>query len=136
LAPNEFIQMRQKFLKKERLCSRKKIEELFKSGNSFFVHPFKVVWKKQDDNPEEYSVQVVFAVPKRNIKKAVDRNKIKRRIREAYRKNKHLLKLEDEKMNCSLIFIFTGRDEISFKESETKIIQALNRLMTEYKREW
>jgi ribonuclease P protein component len=84
------VKVKQTFTKAERLCSIKVIESLFATGNIFYYSFFKVVWAV---SPTElpYPAQVAFSVSKRNIRLAVVRNLAKRRMREAYRKNKHLL---------------------------------------------
>jgi ribonuclease P protein component len=122
----------QNFSKKERLCSRKQIQEVFESGASFFIHPFKIIFQEAPEDAPS-AVQVLISVPKRNIRKAVMRNKIKRRIREAYRKNKsQLLSQLREGTKISIIFIFTAKEELPYQEIETKIIQALQRLPKQY----
>ena len=75
------------FKKEERLCSKKLLEKLFHNGSSFLLYPYRIVWLAEK-LPAEVPVQVVISVPKRRFKKAVDRNLIKRRIREIYRLNK------------------------------------------------
>lgn len=76
------------FPKHKRLCSKKLIERLFSEGSSFFAHPIKMVWL---DIPMEEklwhpdNVQILISVPKKLFKRAVDRNVIKRRIRESFR---------------------------------------------------
>jgi len=75
------------FKKEERLCNKKLIEQLFHNGSSFLCYPFRASWLLIDE-PDQTPVQVVFSVSKRRYKRAVDRNLIKRRIREAYRLNK------------------------------------------------
>jgi ribonuclease P protein component len=75
------------FKKEERLCSKKLLERLFHNGSSFLLYPYRIVWLAEK-LPDEVPVQVVISVPKRRFKKAVDRNLIKRRIREIYRLNK------------------------------------------------
>jgi ribonuclease P protein component len=78
------------FSKKERLCSRKIITGLFESGNEFFTPHFKVIWDLvQQDDPAPS--QVMFSVSKRNFRLAVQRNLIKRRMREAFRKQKSII---------------------------------------------
>ena len=82
------------FKKEERLCNVKLIEKLFTEGSSFLVYPFRIVWLSEV-NTSSYPVQVLISVPKKRFKRAVDRNLIKRRIREVYRLNKleHLFPL-------------------------------------------
>jgi ribonuclease P protein component len=75
------------FPKEERLNKEKIIQELFNRGSSFYLYPFKVFFMPQPDERIE-GHQVLITVSKRLFSKAVDRNLIKRRIREGYRLNK------------------------------------------------
>ncbi|MDP3467225.1 MAG: ribonuclease P protein component [Daejeonella sp.] len=75
------------FKKEERLCNVKLIEKLFTDGSSFLVYPFRIVWLTNVAN-SVHPVQVLISVPKKRFKRAVDRNLIKRRIREVYRLHK------------------------------------------------
>lgn len=77
----------QSFKKEERLCNIKLIEKLFSDGSSFLVYPFRIIWLSEDLSSSS-PVQVLISVPKRKFKRAVDRNLIKRRIREVYRLHK------------------------------------------------
>jgi ribonuclease P protein component len=77
------------FTKEERLCSKKSIDLLFKNGSSFLLYPFRVSFLLTV-TPHKFPVQVVINASKKRYKRAVDRNLIKRRIREAYRLQKHL----------------------------------------------
>src|SRR5690606_12961369 len=79
------------FQKEERLCSKKLLDELITNGSSFLLYPFRVSWKISSDEEQLFPVQVVIGVPKKRFKHSVDRNLIKRRIKEAYRLNKELL---------------------------------------------
>ena len=75
------------FSKEERLCSVKLIDKLFQNGSSFLLYPFRVVWLTEPLKTE-MPVQVLISVPKKKFKRAVDRNFLKRRIREIYRLQK------------------------------------------------
>ncbi len=79
------------FSKSERLCSRKRIETLFGSGNtSCSAYPVRMVFTTVDAGAEA-PVQVLMSVSKRHFKRAVKRNRVKRQLREAFRHHKHLL---------------------------------------------
>ena len=78
--------------KSERLSSKKLIERLFGGGNkSFPAFPIRVVYMylEPEENPSD--VSILISVPKKRFKHAVDRNRVKRQIREAYRHQKHIL---------------------------------------------
>lgn len=74
------------FSKEERLCAIKLIDQLYHSGSSFVLYPFRVFWLPATFGQPR--VKVLFSVPKRRFKHAVDRNLLKRRMREAYRLHK------------------------------------------------
>ncbi|WP_254448745.1 ribonuclease P protein component [Spirosoma rhododendri] len=86
--------MRQTFTKSERLCSKKILGELFTKGSTavgtFYLFPFRVLYLNKPEAADALPA-IVITVPKRQFKRAVDRNLIRRRVREAYRLNKHLL---------------------------------------------
>jgi ribonuclease P protein component len=119
------------FKKSDRLCSKKLIEKLFTQGKTFLVFPLRIVWLPVQ---HESSLQVVISVPKHNFHKAVQRNLIRRRIREAYRKNKQGVTEELEKKNQAMAFIiiYTGKEIATYAEIESKIILILQRLTEEY----
>ncbi|TSA50978.1 MAG: ribonuclease P protein component, partial [Sphingobacteriales bacterium] len=121
---------RNTFKKTERLKSQKKIDELFISGSSFLLYPFKVVFVLPDENvPEESlkekssSVQVLFSVPKKRIKLAADRNKIRRKVLEAYRLRKHALVnfCSEKKISLTIGFIFSGEKGFTFLIAKEKM---------------
>lgn len=125
--------MRKTFRKSERLKSRKLIEELFDSGKWLNDDPIRVVYKFTDLN-SSYPAQAGVTVPKSNMKKAVDRNKFKRRMREAYRKNKTELYnfLSVQEKQCALMFIYKGGINVKNDVIEEKICALLQRLQKEH----
>ena len=117
------------YKKSERLCNKKLTENLFKYGKSISEDFFRIVYI--DDESQDAILRSQIIVPKRNITKAVDRNFIKRQIRESYRKNKHIildfLKKHNKSLNCAIIF-----QESSAKKTnlvEEKIKEIFNRLV-------
>jgi len=91
------------FQKKERLSKEIWIKKLFEEGSSFNFYPFKVLYLPHPDTGSTTN-QVLFSVSKRQFKRAVDRNAIKRRLREAYRLNKSALS-QSEKWLIAYIYI-------------------------------
>jgi len=111
------------FKKSERLAKKKLIQELFSKGSSFYLDPLKVIYLQEKTG--ERVNQILISVPKRNHKKAVVRNLLKRRIREAYRNNKHLL---DSKNNLRIAYIYVAKDILDYSIIENKMIQGLKRI--------
>jgi ribonuclease P protein component len=120
------LAMNFKLPKSERLHAEKLIKELFNEGSSFFLYPVKVIFLIQKET-ENQTNQVLFSVSKKKIRKATGRNFIKRRLREAYRLNKHLLSAR----GISMGFIFVGNPDMSFAEIEPRIKMALEKLEKE-----
>lgn len=84
--------MSQTFHKKEHICLRRDIETLFSAGSrSLSLFPLRVTYRCVEPAPEQPAVKVLLSVAKRRLRHAVDRNCVKRRIREAYRTQKNLL---------------------------------------------
>ncbi len=108
------------FKKAERLKSRKIIGRLFKEGQSFGAYPLRLVFLKNDEPRTDAPVQFTVSVPKRTFKSAVARNRIKRKVREAWRLNKHWLykKLEGAEGQFAFMLIYTGKEDFPFAEIE------------------
>ncbi len=114
------------FLKEERLCSKKHLDLLFKNGSSFLFYPFRISYLFVDallPSP----VQVVISVPKKRYKRAVDRNLIKRRIREAYRLNKAqqlypILASTTKGLLLSIQFVGKEIPEFEFMQQKLKLV--------------
>ena len=115
------------FKKAERLCSKKQIEKLFSEGNSFLFYPLKVVYA-DIDFPEPFPAKTAFTVSKKRFNKAVQRNLIKRRMREAYRLNKHLLILDENSSKKAVFFIYIGKEILDFHTIEKAMKRSLNTL--------
>ena len=125
--------MRYTFRKEERLCSQAIIEQLFKDGKSFAIFPFRIVYNTVD-LPANVPAQVTFSVAKKRIKRAVDRNRIKRLMREVYRLNKaaHYEHFESKRKQCALLIMYLGPVGLEYAEAEQKIIRVLARLIKEH----
>ncbi|MEM9885185.1 MAG: ribonuclease P protein component [Bacteroidota bacterium] len=108
-----------RFYKKERLKSHTIIARLFEKGQSFGRYPLRLVWLEMARD-EKAQVQVAFSVPKKKFKSAVDRNRIKRQLREAWRLNKHLLYGKIKMRDSSYVFmiIYVAKEKVSYREIE------------------
>ncbi len=122
--------MTQNFPKTERLSGQKSIGFLFKAGESSFVFPYRVVVRKHNETTES-RLRLLITVPKRNFKKAVDRNRIKRLTRECWRKNKSraLEQLNKKEISLDIALVYTAHTILSTHELEPKIILILQRLI-------
>lgn len=120
----------QTFTKAERLCSKVVIDKVFERGRTVTVPLFRLFWIEAPPE-QDYPAQIVISVPKRNFKRAVDRNTLKRRIREAYRKNKTGWYAQLRPKAYSLLLIYTGKKSVEYKEIEEKIMLLMERFIAE-----
>ena len=123
------------FKKAERLHGTKLIDTLFEEGYSFYIAPFRVVWLDQDHD-SGFPAQVLISVSKKTIRLAVDRNRIKRIIKEAYRihKAKFYDFLNSHNKQCIFAIIFSGTAPVPYDFTEKKMVALLDRLIEEYKK--
>ena len=119
------------FRKEERIVSNLLIETLFEKGNSksLNAYPLRAVYVKTEHREECAPVQLLISVPKKKFKHAVDRNRVKRQIREAYRNNKSLLEGTVEEGQMLLIAIIWLSDKhFATKEVEKRVISLLKQM--------
>jgi ribonuclease P protein component len=119
--------------KSERLCSKSSTTELFLKGSSINEEPFRIIFLASDFDRDVY-FKIQFIVPKRHIQRAVDRNLIKRQMREAFRKNKiiliELLKANAKQLNFAIIYQISEIKETNLIEEKIKslIIRLIKKL--------
>ncbi len=107
------------FKKLEKLKSKKKIEQLFLEGSSVTAFPLRLMYL-QTSFKDGANIKISVSVSKRNFKKAVDRNRIKRLMRETYRLNKNSY-FNNITTQYALMILYIGTDKPKFKTLETKM---------------
>jgi len=120
------------FPKSEHLCSVSAVEQLYKEGNTFLRHPLKINFLRRNvpRGGAFLLPEVLFVVPKRSFKKAVDRNLVRRRMKEAYRLHKHLF-LDFAAIEPALApvmyvsFFYVAKEILPYKAIEKKIVATI-----------
>lgn len=121
--------MRETFRKNERLYLKKDFEEIFKGSNYFIVKPLKIYWKEVSTEGPEFPVKFGISVPKKNIAKATDRNKIKRQLREIYRKKKMILYNNPANNTVLLVLaVYTSDKSLAFSKIEQSLLSGLEKI--------
>jgi ribonuclease P protein component len=120
----------QTLCKAERLFGKKQVDFLFEKGERLTLENFVIVWIYKN-NQSAFPAKVLISVPKKKIGKATARNKLKRLIKEAYRKQKKLLykQLVNQKKQIQFAIIYQNPKTVSYKAIESEINSALNRLI-------
>lgn len=117
------------FKKEERLCSKRSIDDLFANGSSFVLYPFRIVYLRR--SPIGHPVEMLVSVPKRRFPRAVDRNLIKRRIRECYRLNKEeyvYSHVQNEQEQLLLAIQYVAKEVLDYATICSQLQKALAKL--------
>ena len=117
--------MNYRYSKAEKLKSKKLIEALFTEGRSVKSFPLRLVYLPCILPEEGVMIQAGVSVSKRNFKRAVSRNRIKRLMRESYRLHKHQIDVTDK--TFAKLFIYTGREEVSQQDLHKTMIKLIHR---------
>ena len=126
---SKLIHLKNTFKKSERLTSKSIMESVFAQGTTLKKFPL-IAKYKQVEFEDQVPIKVVVSIPKRLVKKAVDRNRVRRQIKEAYRLDRTDLKnnLANNKISLALFFIYTGKENPLYSEIEEKIHLLLNEI--------
>ena len=124
---------RHTFRKHERLTGLQRFRLLMTTGRSVREGPLRLVGRPMV-LPTSAPAQVAFAVPKRFMRRAVDRNRMKRLMREAYRQNKErwYAALREKGTQCAWLFIYQGSTAEPLPEVTNRLTRALERWMKEH----
>lgn len=127
--------MKKTFKKEERLCSKSLIDKLFHRGSSFVVYPFRVVYLSESaEEGSAPAVQTIISVSKRRFKRAHDRNRIKRLMREVYRLQKNELLIPRVIADQHVVYLaiqYVAKEELKFELLFEKMNKLLKQLANE-----
>lgn len=115
------------FPKKEKLKSKKQIDLLFKEGKGLSNYPLRLLFMKSEELLPS-KIQTAVAVPKKNFKSAVKRNRIKRLIRESYRLNKHRI-FNNIEGNYAFLFLYLGNEICDYEVVEKSMLTLFNKFL-------
>lgn len=120
--------MDEKLTKAERLRGKKLLTELFKNGRVVKSFPFILLYVPADF-PGKTPAQLAISIPKKRVRLAVNRNRIRRQVRETYRKNKHILYdlLKQGNQQYAMLLIFVGNESVL---DSNLVQQKITRLLT------
>ncbi len=135
----KLVAIKHTFNHNEKLKSKKFTDLLFKKGEAFYSFPFRVVYLQKTEaiklpQPVDFAlnfpIKFGISVSTKNFKKAVDRNRVKRLSREAWRLHKHLVYTTaiEKKVELGLFFIYTQKEILNFDEIEKAVIKAIEKL--------
>ena len=123
--------MNQQLIKAERINSKITIETIFKNGKSVFSFPYKVVWNTEVADENKPAVEILLSVGKKRFKKAVDRNHIKRLIRETFRTNKHILwdYCEVNNLRLQIALVYVDKEIGDFQTHNKAFLKIIDKLI-------
>lgn len=122
------------FTKAERITGEKRVDAIFASGKSFISYPLRVVYLQHEQSPI-HSCSILITVPKKRIKKAVHRNRIKRLIRESYRLSKELVNdIELGEQSLDIAFVYVKDTVSDYKEIQKGVKKALKQIAIRIKK--
>ena len=128
---SNFTLMSQSFHKTERLKSKIIFDELIASGSTVKKYPFILVWKKLNVD-QSYPIRIAFSVSKKRFPLAVDRNEIKRKIRESYRLKKSDI-YANLNNNYAVLLIYTPKEKIKRDLLNNKLTLVFERFIDDVK---
>ena len=117
------------FTKKERLCSKILIDSVFQNGSKIYAYPLKAIFLPVEPIGPS-AVQILISVSKLRFKRANKRNLIKRRIREAYRKNNFRIRsiIASSGKFLNLVIIYNSNEIIAYRVMEKALIEILDKI--------
>lgn len=128
-----------RFRSGERLKNRRTIGRLFnRQGETAVAYPLRLMWMPMDEPRSAAPVQFTLSVPKRSFKRAVDRNLLRRRIREAYRQQQPGIAADlaaAPHPQYALIALYTGREMLDYRQIERSMRRLLRKFADQIRKE-
>lgn len=122
------IEERYTFKKEQRVTGAKRVDAIFASGTSFISYPLRIVYLQHEQSPIN-KCSILVSVPKKRIKKAVHRNRIKRLIRESYRLNRELINnIDISEQSLDIAFIYVKDTASDYVEIQKAMQKALKQI--------
>ena len=125
--------MQHTYKREEKLKKAKLIGKLFSEGSSVTSFPIKLVYFEVD-HESSFKIQAGMSVSKRNFKRAVDRNRIKRLLRESYRKNKQRIYQSVYTKKHIIMFIYIGKNELKYSVVEEGMNSVIDKFLLRKKK--
>ena len=115
----------------EHLKSRKAIAALFRNGQTYGIYPLRAFWTMDTGSHRGVPVQTAFSIPKKNYPHAVDRNRLRRQLKEAFRLHKHPLydRFTDQEHTLSLMLLYVAKDPVDYSLIEQSVKRLLKKII-------